>query len=448
MVGYVRKAAVNYMGNPRADYWRSTTPDINSGCVHMLDDFPTADAEARIFDAELASMAKEVAGSNYSDILALSARQAFGSMDITIPLDSLDTNDVMAFVKEISSDGNVNTIDVIVPLTPILYVVAPEYIRLLLEPVMQYLASDGWPHNFTVHDIGSYYPNATGHNNGTAEQMPVEECGNIILLAFVYQLASGNTSWVGQYSSLFQLYADYLVVNGVFPTRQLSSDDGTGLVVNQTGLAIKAAIALNAYGQMTGQWNYSDKGLDFANIYNGTTGTDPNRTHFSLTQGNTNSWGLEYNLYIDVLLKLNTFQADAYAMQPEFYSGVRIQDGVALDSSVDWGKTDWMHFAVATAMAPGVGNQNVRDMFINDVHAFMTNGQHDVPFSDDFFVENNGSDVAGAYNAYRARPVVGGRFAVLALNGPNQIQSGLGQTKKTSANWVAKLWARSLHSFI
>ena len=53
----------------------------------------------------------------------------------------LNTSDPLAFVKEISSDGNVNTIDVIYPMAPMFYVLAPDYLRLLLEPVTRYLAS-------------------------------------------------------------------------------------------------------------------------------------------------------------------------------------------------------------------------------------------------------------------------------------------------------------------
>ena len=80
-----------------------------------------------------------------------------------------------------------------------------------------------------------------------------------------------------------------------------------------------------------------------------------------------------------------------------------------------------MHFAAATAMAPGIENEEARDMFIDDVHAFLTNGGSYVPFSDNFFVETKGSDIAGTFNVYRARPVGGGHFALMALNGPNQI---------------------------
>jgi hypothetical protein len=144
-------ADVDYLNSPRAGYWRSAATDTSMACVRALLDLQSADAEGRNLDAQIASKAYGVGGSNYSDIATLSVRQVFGAFDITIPEDTLDTSDAMVFVKEISSNGNVNTMDVIMPISPILYVLAPEYIRLLLEPVMQYLATGAWPHNYTVH---------------------------------------------------------------------------------------------------------------------------------------------------------------------------------------------------------------------------------------------------------------------------------------------------------
>jgi hypothetical protein len=446
-IGYVRDADVNYMNTPRAGYWRSAASDINAACVRALADFDDAAEEASTLDASLAGKAFSTSGSNYSDIIALSARQVFGAMDITIPQDTLDTRDVMVFLKEISSNGNVNTIDVIMPMSPMLYALAPDYIRLLLEPVMQYLASSAWPHNFMIHDIGTHYPNATGHNNGTAEEMPIEECGNIIVLAYMYQLASGNTDWASECSPLFRQYADYLVINGLYPIPQLSSDDGAGPVANQTGLAIKAAIALNAYGRMTGQSN-SDTGRRFADtLHTQAMGTDADCSHFTLTMNDDDSWRTEYNLFLDILLKLDTLLTAAYKMQSNFYPTFRAPTGVALDNRVDWGKTDWMHFAAATAMAPGVNNQGVRDMFVNDVHAFLTNGQNTPPLSDSYYVETNWSDVAGVYNVYRARPVVGGHFALMAMAGPHQVSFNAKESRKTGGSgyrWIKGLWSKLL----
>lgn len=102
VIGYFREASVNYFGSARTDYWRSSCADINCGCVHALDDFDSAAAESWSLDASIASKATAMAGSNYSDLVTLSMRQAFGAIDITIPLDTLNTSDVMVFMKEIS----------------------------------------------------------------------------------------------------------------------------------------------------------------------------------------------------------------------------------------------------------------------------------------------------------------------------------------------------------
>lgn len=100
VIGNVRDPTVGYHGVDRSSYWQSVCKDVNCGCVHALDDFHAADEESRNLDAYLAD--EEIGGANHSDILVLSTRQAFGTLELTIPSDSLETNSVLAFVKEIS----------------------------------------------------------------------------------------------------------------------------------------------------------------------------------------------------------------------------------------------------------------------------------------------------------------------------------------------------------
>lgn len=140
-IAYWRQVAVNYLVDAHTAYFTSTCSDPECGCVYVLDDYHDAGAEARAFDAEIAAKAENVAGANYSNIVMLSVRQAFVSMDLTISEETLDMGDPLVFVKEISSDGNVNTIDVIYPMAPMFYVLAPYYLRLLPEPVMRSLTS-------------------------------------------------------------------------------------------------------------------------------------------------------------------------------------------------------------------------------------------------------------------------------------------------------------------
>ena len=77
-------------------------------------------------------------------------------MEITLPASNIaDTSSPYIFLKEISTDGNINTVDVIYPAIAALSVFAPHWIRLLLEPIVNYLQTGSWPHNYVIHDIGS-----------------------------------------------------------------------------------------------------------------------------------------------------------------------------------------------------------------------------------------------------------------------------------------------------
>lgn len=283
VIGYYRDCVVNYLGNCRVGYFRSQYDDPVSAATFFLNDYTIAANQSDTMDSDISKRANTAGGQKYADIIALSTRQTYGGLDLTIPTGTLDVDDHMIFLKEISSDGNVNTVDVIYPAFPQLYVQDVEYIRLLLEPIVQYLASGRWKQPFVIHDIGSHYPVADGHDDDTEEDQPVEETGNLLILAYIYQNASGNSAWAAKYESLFQGYADYLYENGLYPDYQLSTDDAAGPATNQTNLAIKAAVGLTSFGGISGDTSYTSKGQGFATtIYDDGLGTDANKTHFTL----------------------------------------------------------------------------------------------------------------------------------------------------------------------
>jgi hypothetical protein len=263
--------------------------------------------------------------------------------------------------------------------------------------------------------------------------MPVEESGNLILLAYAYITATEDTAWGQKYRSIFTKYADYLVTGGLNEPVQLATNDCCGPLANQTNLAIKAAIALNAYGKLFNAANYSSVGVGFANeLYTNGLGLDSARTHFKLQYGtgvkygNDSDYAVVFNIFPDILFNLSTFPSSAFDMLVNYYPTQNGQTGVPLDSRVDWSSTFWTHWAGA-AGAKQTGGIKVRDMFIDNVWRFMTNGLNTPPFSDRWFaVPGSGGlvggtgDVVGAFDSWRNRPVVGGHFAVLALNGPGQ----------------------------
>ena len=431
VVGYVRDPAINFLGKPQSSYYTSTYTDTTSAVQAFIADYSNAVAGSQTLDKAIADAASSTAGSNYSDIVTLSVRQSYGAADVTIPQGSEATEDnALVFLKEISSDGDANTADVLFPTFPIWYVMSPKWIKYTFEPLLQYLESGEWTLSYFIHDLG-VYPNAIGYaNNSAAEPQPVEECGNALLLAYAYVAATGDTAWgTANTPTLQKFAADYLITNALNQEAQLSSDDGAGPAANQTNLAIKSAVGLNAFGKMTGMTNYSDAGLNISSIiYDGGLATDAAKTHFQFQYGtpeNTSAynatWITTYNLYPDTLFDLATFPQGAFDMQSSFYptlfANASNTNGIPLYSDLDWAKTDWALFAGAVA------SDDTRKLFVDEIWAFISQNStlNQVPFSDRFNVSGEG---AVGYYGFEARPVVGGHFAPLALKlGPNSIAS-------------------------
>ena len=81
---------------------------------------------------------------------------SYGAMEITLPASSIaDTSHPYVFLKEISTNGDVNTVDVIYPTSTILGVISPDWIKYLLEPVAVFSESSAWTAEYVVHDLGS-----------------------------------------------------------------------------------------------------------------------------------------------------------------------------------------------------------------------------------------------------------------------------------------------------
>ncbi|PYI03831.1 DUF1793-domain-containing protein [Aspergillus sclerotiicarbonarius CBS 121057] len=412
-IGHVREQAINYLGNAQTGYYRATYANTTSAVSHFLDDYEDAADEATKMDTLIQKGGESSYGTNYSDILALSLRQIYGGIELTIPDDTLDTKDARAFIKEISSDGNINTVDVIYASFPIFYALSPNYIRLLLRPIFEYMDNKNYTEDYAVHDIGTHYPNATGHNP-KGEIMPVEESGNILIMTYAYELATKKTDTSSTYSSLLRKYAQYLEAHGKYPEAQLSLNDALGKIANQTNLAMKAASGLASYGHMTSQLDFTKAGKSIADaLYNGRLGTDPKGTYFTI-QYSSESWFLVYNHYADVLFSLDLFPEEAYNATAAFYPTVRKPAGVALDADINWGQTNWQGFVAATVTG------EARDMFIADMHAYIANGLNDVPFSDRYWVKSSTAESAGEFFAFRARPALGSHYALMALQGASQ----------------------------
>ncbi|KAL9056808.1 MAG: hypothetical protein Q9162_002679 [Coniocarpon cinnabarinum] len=165
---------------------------------HYLD-YHTAARQARAYSSRLAADAYSSGGAEYVDILALSARQVMGATSF-----SGTPENPLLFLKEISSNGNTQTVDVIFPAFPFFLYTNPRWLAYLLEPLLEHQLSGQYPNQYSMHDLGAHFPNETGHADGQDEYMPVEECGDMLIMA----LALSNSLQYGEASEAGSPFAD------------------------------------------------------------------------------------------------------------------------------------------------------------------------------------------------------------------------------------------------
>jgi hypothetical protein len=134
--------------------------------------------------------------------------------------------------------------------------------------------------------------------------------------------------------------------------------------------------------------------------------TAANPPHTTLNYGSPDSFSLLYNLYADSLLNLNLVPRRIYETQSDFYPTVNQEYGVPLDTRSSRSKNDWEMFCAAIA------EDDTREIFVRDLARFINESPSSAPVTDLFEVAD------GRQNGnFRARPVVGGWFALLAVNG-------------------------------
>ena len=279
---------------------------------------------------------------NYYAIVALSARQIMAAYVLTVPPNlrcsnssSITQGEPLMFQKEISSNGNMNTVDVIFPALPFYLYANPEMLKFVLNPLFYNQESGFYPNGYSMHDLGTHFPNATGHVEGNDEYMPVEESGNMLLMAYAYFKFTGDTSFLSKHYAKYRQWATYVAEYSLVPEAQLSTDDFAGTLANQTNLAIKGIVGLKAMsfisealGDLVSAANYSATASSYYTQWE-QFAIDPSGTHTMLAYQSRGSFGLLYNTYPDKLLNLGVVPKRLYDMQSRWYPTISQVFGVS-----------------------------------------------------------------------------------------------------------------------
>jgi hypothetical protein len=395
--------SVEYMHQKLLPYWRkefSTFAEMLQAANH---DYPQLQQRAEKYDAELEGDLESAGGKEYAAIAVLAFRQAIAAHKLVE-----DGAGVPFFMpKENFSNGSISTVDVLYPSSPMFLFLNPKLVEAQLEPVARYAQTGRWKFPFAPHDLG-VYPLANGQLYGggeisEADQMPVEESGNMILMFAAVARAENDTEFAARYWPLLTKWAEYLLAKGFDPEKQLCTDDFAGHLAHNTNLSIKAIEALGAYAQLAGKMGDHTAEIKYANaaqtMAREWVARAADADHYRLAFDKPSTWSQKYNLVWDSILGLHLFPAGVAEKETAFYRKHLNKFGLPLDNRANYTKLDWTIWTATLA-----SNPSDFQAIVHPVFSFLNETTDRVPMTDWY------DTVTARQVGFQARSVVGGVY--------------------------------------
>jgi hypothetical protein len=419
--------SIQYFGEFRRGFWARDGKTILDIISEGVKDYSALKERCALFDKELGKRAMASGGGGYERILSLAYRQTIGAHKLITD----EKGDPVFISKECFSNGCAATVDVSYPSTPLFLLYNPELVKGMLRPVLRFAGLPVWTYDFAPHDAGRY-PYVTGQVYGLKRenmkntevyppyytypansdaytlkyQMPVEECGNMLIMMAAVARAEGNAGFSKPYADLAAKWARYLEEFGANPGEQLCTDDFAGHLASNCNLAAKAIMGLEAYSILLGMWGDSGASGAYhqkAGVMAAAWSADTIRgDHTALVFNSQEGWSLKYNLVWDRLFGSRFFDEKIFKTEIEWYLKMRKPYGVPLDSRREYTKSDWILWTAAFTKDKGE-----REALIAPVAAFLRDSPDRVPFSDWY------DTVSAKHYHFQNRTVQGGLFMPL-----------------------------------
>ncbi|QRV79596.1 glutaminase GtaA [Ceratobasidium sp. AG-Ba] len=422
VLGHTRNPAVSYItANGQQDrslYFLPKFATEEDAVRYVVGDYQNALASATQFDNKVQSDGAKISA-DYASVLALSTRQAFASMEITLAGTGSAANlqDVKIFTKDLALDGGssmsgvFSTVDSLYAIMPMLVYTNPSLGNYALASLLEY--APFFKEQFAPHDLGLRYPQVISHAGQS--RAPVDSSASMIIMTAAFMRYTGDAGLAAKHYYTLKKWADFLVQNALIPSNQLTPDwYESAPAINQTNIALKGLIALrsmveiqNAVGMSNESSTYSDaadNGLQQW-IQLSSSGT-------KFTYAGSPQPFLLHALYADKLLGLNFVPDNIYAQQRTQYSSGMKQFGVSLTGGDTLTSTAWQYFTLA-ALAAGQSNFAATNT-LTPVKNFAAAAQDGAKIwaPADVYDITTGAAVEG----YGGRGHVGGAYALLALN--------------------------------
>lgn len=416
VIAYDDIASINYFGSLCKAWYRRNGAQITDAITLTESQFDSLLDRCAGWDQRVHNDAMAAAGEDYAFLCAAAWRHTMAAHKLIAT-----PNGKMALLsKENDSNGCIGTADVSYPSITLFLRYAPELVNALCRGILEFAEMPVWEFDFAPHDIGRY-PMATGQvyaarkgcANGLVHppyylypagcevydyryQMPVEECGNLLIMLAAAQRFGADGELAEAHRATLDKWVQYLLTYGEDPGEQLCTDDFAGHLAHNVNLAAKAIVGVACYGLLTGDATYQEKARAMAQRMMACIGSDGS-TPLSL---DGTGWSQKYNLLWDKVLDLHLLPDCFYANEIASYLPRNNVYGLPLDSRAVYTKSDWICWTAAMA-----DHMDHRRALLAPVARYLRETTTRVPFSDWYDTKT------GRYVHFIARSVQGGVFA-------------------------------------
>ncbi|MDQ0108479.1 hypothetical protein J2T02_003612 [Chitinophaga terrae (ex Kim and Jung 2007)] len=400
LLGYDDLYALQYFHTNLKAWWKNdASQTIDKQLNAAYNDYGSILARCTAFNRQLHADAVAAGGETYAALCELAYRQAISAHKLA----KSPQGEILFLSKENFSNGCINTVDVTYPSAPLFLIYNPDLLKGMMNGIFYFSESGKFKEPYAAHDLGTY-PLANGQVYG--EGMPVEESGNMLVLAGAIARAEGNAEYAKKHWATLTTWAEYLMKEGFDPANQLCTDDFAGHLARNTNLSLKAIAGIRSYAmlaRMQGLTTVADKYEAAAKEMAGNwVKLADDGDHFALAFESRNTWSQKYNMVWDKVLNFNLFSPDVYKKEIKYYLTKQQEFGLPLDSRKTYTKSDWIMWTAVLA-----DNRQDFDAFVNPLQRYVTGTPTRVPLSD-WHETTNGKMVG-----FQARSVVGGYFMKL-----------------------------------
>ena len=406
---------LNYFGDEVDAYWKTKGISIEEAIDEAFFEQTEILEKCRDISEKVFDDGESAGGEKYADFLSLAYRQLICAHKIAVDKDG----EVIFISKECFSNGCTATVDVTYPSAPFFILYNTELLKGMLRPIFKYAATDDWEYDFAPHDAGTY-PLVTGQRYGWKQkdnpeeyfkrQMPVEECGNMLVLMANIAMVDGNTKFCDDKTDVLSGWVKYMIEYGEDPEDQLCTDDFAGHLAHNCNLSLKAIMGIAGYAKILEMQGKTDEAEKYAEIakkmaLSWTERAANDDGSFRLAFDRPDTFSMKYNIVWDKLWKTKLFAPSV--IYSEFASNKKHINayGMPLDNRKTYTKSDWLVWTATLAPCKEEFEEFIEPMW----NAFNVTPSR-VPMTD--WYDTVTSEVVG----FRHRTVQGGLFIKLLEN--------------------------------